>query len=126
MVTASLNVLLSSSSLVTAVTMSSRRASVVARWPFPGAGSGSAWAVPLFPGGLWRGRPGMTVAASSGGSPGRLIPVTARVTAVGPPGASIRHPACRGSPVRTTAASCVCTAARCGGSTKTVSCLPVA
>ena len=125
--TASLNVLLSSRTLVTAVTASSRR--VMAAM----AGSPLAFAAARFAGLSSRsaaiapdGAPGVAVTIRTGGSPGRSAAAAVSVTSTGPSEARIRQPTVRGLPVRATAASSVWTAALKGRSTNAVSGLPVA
>ena len=127
-VTASLNVLLSSSTLVTAVTASSRRVMAAT------AGSPFAFAAGRFAGLSSRcGSPAtagtavrVAVTIRTDGSPGRSAAAAVSMTSTGPSPLSSRQPAVRCLPVRATAASCVCTVARKGRSTNAVSGLPVA
>ena len=130
-VTASLNVLLSSSSRVTVVTMSIRWVIDAIDASAPGAAFAASFPA-SFPAALGRCERagavcwGAAVITSTGGSPGRSIAVAVSVMSSWPSAASMRQSARRGPPVRATAASCVCTAARDPRSTKFVSGLPVA
>jgi len=126
-VTASLNVLLSSSSLVTAVTISVRR--VMARTrssrggrPSPDpARSRGAFAAPRPP---WAGPATVT---TSSRAPSCMVRTSAvKVASTGPSGPSSLHSTCLAVPVRAAAASWLLTAARDGRSTKAVSARPVA
>ena len=135
-VTASLNVLLSSRTLVSAMTASSRRVmAAMAGSPtvsraafaagragrFPGLPSGSAASSATPPA-----APGKIVTIRTGGSPGSSAAAAVRATSSGPSAVRIRQFAVRGLPVRATAASCVWTAALKGRSMKALSGLPVA
>jgi len=115
-VTASLNVLLSSSSLVTAVTMSIRR---VIAWTSP---------VPLSScrEGLGEVCAPAAATTSSRVPSWRVMTSAARVAGTGPSGPSSRHSTSRAFPVRATAASWLLSAARDGGSTNAVRAFPVA
>jgi hypothetical protein len=128
-VRASLKVLLSSSSLVTAITRSIRR--VMAR-------TAASAVLPLS-----RSRGVAPLAAAAGSDPAtgfagaavttssrapscNVTASTVRDASAGPSGPSSLHSTCRAVPVRATAASWLCTAARDGRSTNAVSGLPVA
>ncbi len=125
-VRASLKVLLSSSSLVTAITRSIRR--VMARTapsaviPLP-CSRGAAVLV-RFAGRV--GFAGAAVTTSSLAPSGNVTASTNRDASAGPSGPSSLQSTCRAVPVRATAARRLCTAAREGRSTNAVSGLPVA
>ena len=128
-VTASLNVLLSRSSRVTDVTMSSRLVIAVMAGSVASsitAGAAPSAAAPPAAVTAESAPAGATVTMNSGGSPGSSTAAAVRVASSGPVEVSTRQLAFRSAPVRATAASCVCSAARNGRSTKDVSGLPVA
>jgi len=112
-VTASLNVLLSRSSLVTAVTMSIRRVmdSISPGGATPPVTPSSGTVAP---------------AVTTSRRAPSVSTLAVRVAGTGPPGPSSVQSACLAAPVLAAAASWLCTAAREGRSTNAVSGLPVA
>ena len=118
--TASLNVLLSRRSLVTAVTMSIR---LVIASISPGGATPPV--PPPAPGGTHPPDPPWVRATTSSRAPSSSM-LAVRVAATGPAGPSSVQSACLGAPVLVAAASWLCTAAREARSTNAVSGLPVA
>ena len=124
-VTASLKVLLSSSSLVTEVTMSIRR---VIDWTAPSAPPRRSREVaPSVPAVVTGPGAGSVTVTTSRRAPSCSVATPAiRLASNGPAGPSSLHSTRLVFPVLATAASWLCTAARDGRSTNAVSSLPVA
>ena len=121
-VTASLNVLLSSSSLVTAVTISIRR---VMAWMSPSDPPASLGSLTFF--GAGPATAGLSAVTTSNRAPSCIVMTsTVKVASTGPCGPISLHSTWRVVPVRAAAASWLLTAARDGRSTKAVRARPVA